>query len=130
MIELTEGEGLFSLRATFEGGLPEGEGVYATRTTVGAPIVVTRGLSSKTGKTWTLSKYGNPMIWFITEPGEDDTKGFHYDRVEAGSTISLGYPSPFVLDLCANGTGDFVQLISGMEQHVKATIALVFRKKE
>ncbi|KAL5640411.1 hypothetical protein ACGC1H_007609, partial [Rhizoctonia solani] len=70
------------------------------------------------------------MIWFITEPGEDDTKGFHYDRVEAGSTISLGYPSPFVLDLCANGTGDFVQLISGMEQHVKATIALVFRKKE
>ncbi|CAE6425322.1 unnamed protein product [Rhizoctonia solani] len=106
MTQFNGGEGLFNLRASFEGRVPKGEGVHATWTDFGAPIIVTPGLSSSPGKkTWTLSKYGNPVIWFITLPGEDETKGFHYDRVEAGSLISLGYPSPFFLDLCANGTG-------------------------
>ncbi|KAJ1302816.1 hypothetical protein OPQ81_003122 [Rhizoctonia solani] len=100
------GEGLFSLRATFEGTLPQGEGMYATWTDVGAPIIVTPGLlSNMRTRTWNLSKYGDPVRWFITKPGEDETKGFHYDKIEAGSVISLGYPSPFSLELCADGTG-------------------------
>ncbi|KAH7338998.1 hypothetical protein B0J17DRAFT_628352 [Rhizoctonia solani] len=112
MVEFTEGEGLFNLRATFEGQAPRGEHIYAFWTAPGAPIVAAHGLASNTTKrtasdiltlAWTLSKYGN--MWFITKPGEDKTKGFHYDTAEAGSKITLGYPSPFFLDLCAGGTG-------------------------
>ncbi|KAF8684665.1 hypothetical protein RHS04_01350 [Rhizoctonia solani] len=126
MIEFTGDEGLFNLRATFQGGVPPQDSddtacMYATWVDVGAPIVVTPGLISSVGTRtasnhsrfkWNLSKYGNPVKWFITKPGDDKTKGFHYDRVEAGAGISLGYPSPFFLELCADGSGGILRPIT------------------
>ncbi|CEL60153.1 hypothetical protein RSOLAG1IB_09402 [Rhizoctonia solani AG-1 IB] len=117
MIEFTGSEGLFNLRATFEGAPPQDETIcmYATWTEVGAPIIVTPSSVSSVGATtWNLSKYGNPVRWFITKPGEDETKGFHYEKAEPGCVISLGYPSPFFLDLCVDGTGGIFRPATGM----------------
>ncbi|ELU39448.1 hypothetical protein AG1IA_06525 [Rhizoctonia solani AG-1 IA] len=54
MIEFTGDEGLFNLRATFQGGVPPQDSddtacMYATWVDVGAPIVVTPGLISSVG---------------------------------------------------------------------------------
>jgi hypothetical protein len=66
MIEFTGSEGLFNLRATFEGAPPQDETIcmYATWTEVGAPIIVTPSSVSSVGAT-TASN----TSFFVLGPG-------------------------------------------------------------